>query len=308
MKKEKKEIRDLKGIWHDQWKFNENFININKMDLTAKQEQTKEYILLLQGEIHEVLREINYKKHRVEPIDLKTGNIKEEIIDVFKYWMSLAQLWFDHPEEIIQEYIRKSSVVEQRYKQEFQLDLMKEKKVIGVDIDGVLADYPKCFQDFILEKTGVWIDLQGYDLYGEYAAVLGRGVAENLKKEFRESGQKRYIPVIPEAKDFLHRYHKKGYKIVLLTSRPYKEHKRIFADTIYWLNKNELVHDAIIWDEEKNYKAIQQFPNMEFMVEDNGKFALNIAELGYPVYLIDKSYNQQVEHDNIIRIKGLNEI
>ena len=66
--------------------------------------------------------------------------------------------------------------------------------------------------------------------------------------------------------------------------------------------------DAIIFDEDKNYRVIRDFPHMKFMVEDNGKFAMNIAKLGYRVFLIDKPYNKDIGHENITRIKMLEEI
>ena len=273
------------------------------------EEATKEFCLHLIGEVTELLRETNYKSHRSDKVVIES-NLKEEWIDIFKYWMSIgiANGWDDIT--LVEEFNRKTEVVKHRYEVEKEMNLKTKKDLVALDIDGVLADYPLSFQNFIKEKTGVWVDIKGYDIYDEYSEVLGRDKLLELKHEYRESGQKRFIPVCEGAKDLCDRIHERGFGIIFLTSRPYKQYNRIFADTMEWLDKNGLKKsgDAIIFDEDKNYKAVREFPNIEFMVEDNGKFALNIAKLGYKVFLVDKLYNKDVSHKKITRLKTLGEL
>lgn len=299
----------MKRIWDDQKKFNRNFVDFGNLTQSEKETHTKDYCLQLLGEVSELLREINYKTHRKNHQVIES-NLKEEWIDIFKYWLSLGVLWGWDFKDFEEEYVRKSKVVEQRFGQELGKDWNSETKCVALDIDGVLADYPLSFQNFIKQKTGAWVNLKGYDLYHEYGEVIGQERIRELKQLYRESGQKRHIPLCGGAKALCDEIHSKGYRIIFLTSRPYKQYSRIFADTMEWLEKNGLKRegDAIIFDEEKNYKAIREFPSIEFMVEDNSKFAMNIAKLGYKVYLVDKNYNQGTEHENIKRIMKLGEI
>ena len=297
------------AIWKTQLDFNElvhgKLSDMNEVEIN---DWTKQMILELFSEVNEFLREINFKRHRKPTMTIKS-NMIEEWIDIFKYWLTIGLLQGWTPENFLDEYKRKSDVVLQRYQQENEIDYDNDK-MVALDIDGVLAKYPESFQNFIKEKTGVYVELQGYDLYEEYGMVIGRDIVEDLKCEYRESGQKRYIPLMYGAKSLCNRLHKKGYIIIFFTSRPVKEYKRIEADTNYWLKHNNLMlkGDAIMWDEEKNYKAIRNFPNIEFMVEDNSKYAENVAKLGYKVYLLNHRYNQDAKHKNIIRIKRLGEI
>ena len=303
----------LDKIWEIQKKFNSKFVDYETIsdddNITIKEDFTQKYALWLMGEVQELLREINFKSHRKVHRVIES-NLKEEWIDIFKYWLSIGLGWGWKPEDFMKEFERKSNVVELRYEQEVANDLLLEKNLVAFDIDGVLADYPLWFQKFIQKKTGIWLDVKSYDLYGEYGAVLGQERIRELKHEYRETGEKRNIPLCDGAKKTLDHVHAKGLRVVFLTSRPYKQYARIFADTMEWLEKNGLKKDgdAIIFDEDKNYRAIRDFPNMKFMVEDNGKFAMNIANLGYKVYLIDKPYNQEISHENISRIKSLEEI
>lgn len=274
-----------------------------------KTELTKEYCLLINDELMEFLRETNWKVHRKGYGDGRfiVSNMMEEWIDIFKYWLSLGQLWGFTPEDLIQEYYRKSAVVEQRYEQETQLEF-EAGKVAGVDIDGVLAQYPEGFLDFVNGKLGTNYTAEGLKEYNLYEAFdIPVPIMEQLKDEFRSTGRKRHLPVIPGAKEFLETLRAKGYQIVLLSARPYKQYKRIFADTQEWLKKNQLPYDAILWDENKCVKLLREFgqDTVSFFVEDHLGQANDVARLGCKVYLLEKSYNQGATRGGIIRVRDL---
>ncbi len=301
---------ELNDIWKDQKEFNKNFIDIEKMSKKEKVQQTKEYVLHLNSECDELLREMAWKVHRKQNTEIIESNLLEEVIDIFKYWLSIMQLWGFKPEDFVDEYYRKSSVVEQRYKQELQLDFESDR-IVGVDIDGVLADYPYHFVNFINEKIGTNYKPEDITTYDLYYGCLGLPVqiVKNLKDEFRQSGQNRYIPLIKGAKDFLKELQEDGYRIVLLSARPYKKYKRIFADTQEWLKKNKLVHDAILWDEDKCERLIREYgkDNVKFFIEDHLGNANSIAKIS-KVYLINKPYNQGKTHKNVLRVDDLQEV
>jgi len=299
----------LKKIWIKQLEFDSNFVDHENLKLADQQTISKQLILELQSEVMEFLRELNYKLHRKTNQQVIESNLIEEWIDIFKYWLAIGNVWGWTPEDFIREFERKSEVVWQRYEQE-HTDVNIGRDWVALDIDGVLADYPRSFQNFIQRHTGVYIELQGYDLYHEYGDVIGHEKVAELKNQYRETGEKLRIPLCEGAVDFCNQIHSAGYSIVFLTARPYKQYKRIYSDTLTWLEKNGLKKsgDMIIFDEDKNYRAVRELPEIKFMVEDNGKFAVNIAQLGLPVYLVDKKYNQGIEHKNITRINKLKEI
>ncbi len=299
---------NLNDIWEDQKDFNSNFIDFDNLTDQEKIEKTKEYTLLMIDEAMEMMRETSWKAHRKDTSEFLMGNFKEEYIDVFKYFVSIGLIWDISPEDVLNEYKRKSEVVEQRYKQEKQINL--DGKIAGIDIDGVLADYPHYFLRYVRKnaKTDLKVeDLNDYNLYQELGLPIE--LTKQLKHDFRQSGQLANVPLIPGAKKMLDSLHKNGYNIVLLSARPYKQYKRIFADTKEWLDKNNLYHDAIIWGEDKCSKLIREFgrDSVEFFIEDNLGNANDIARIS-KVYLYNMSYNQGETKGNVIRIDDLTEI
>lgn len=309
-----KNLQVLKEIWENQKRFNEIVMGkkFSQLSTAERQKWTKELILHLHSETDELLREIAWKIHRKEKAPIVLSNLQEELIDVFKYWLSIALVWDMSPEEWLEEYYRKSAVVEQKWHQEQELFQENDRRVVAVDIDQVLFGYLDSFLDFVQEKTSIdmaqYRQPETFDVYGLLAEKFGFGKIQTLKDEYRQSGQKRKGYLLNGAKRFLDLLRAEKFTIILLTARPYKQYRRLYADTLEWLKRYELPFDGIIWDERKNLVVYQEFPDLAFMVEDNLDTAKEVAKLGCKVYLLDKSYNQSPEIPNILRVESLEEI
>ena len=68
--------------------------------------------------------------------------------------------------------------------------------MVAVDIDGVLADYPRSFLEFINQELGTAYTIDQvttYDIYG--CLGIPPEVGLSIKNKYRETGQKRFIPV-----------------------------------------------------------------------------------------------------------------
>ena len=291
----------LEELWDIQKRFSDKII------FDSEEQGTKELSLHIMSELDELLREISWKIHRKDKKVIIRNNLLEEIIDLQKYVWSIALLWNFDLEEFCEEFKRKSKVVEQRWEQELSLSNMynSENKIIGVDIDGVIADYPTSFLQFV-GTFGIKVPP---DISHSRELLLSSQEHEHYKHLYREMGCKRDIPVIKGSKEFLIELSKNAYFIVLLTSRPYKRYKRIFADTMEWLAKNGLLYHAIIFDEEKNLRLYREFGDrVAFFIEDELEKANDIARIGIKVYLINKKYNVGDVIDGVIRVKNLQEI
>lgn len=306
---------NLSSIWENQEEFNRKLVDFKaiKDDKEEFQKWNNFYTLALQREVSEVLDTVDWKIHRKENKPVIKSNTLEELVDCMKYWMCLCQLHGFTPEDIEEEYYRKSNVVVQRHKQEI-MDTIKagKDKVVGVDIDGVLADYPKSFLDFINEELGTNYTMDMVDSY-DIPRCLGMTTEQGvrLKDKYRQSGYKRFIPVCEGAREMLQWMRGQGYKIMLLTARPYEEYKRIFADTLEWLERNNLPYDSIIFDERKEERLLREFgkDRIEFFIDDVAGNTNTISRLGVPCYLITRPYNVDNElAEGVTRIDTLEEV
>ena len=99
-----------------------------------------------------------------------------------------------------------------------------------------------------------------------------------------------------------------NYHIVIITSRPVKEHPSLLKQTINWLQKNDIEFDDLIFDESKHIAVLKRYPHLCFGCEDHRYYANLIAEWGYKMYLLDNRYNQGEIHKNVTRIKSLVEL
>jgi len=301
----------MNELWDIQYKFNEKFFKKNNIDFNnisneLKNHYSKEFILHISREIFEVLNEIPFKMHReYKTFKSKRKNIVEELIDVQKYLWGLFQIWDVDYNEFCEEFKRKSNVVQQRYNQEFNINFDKNKKIILFDIDGVIADYPNCFIEFINKKLST-----NYKTLFDIKNNYDKKTRIDFKDEYRNSGIKKNIPVIKDTVEFINNIDRNKYYIVILTARPYSKYFRIYADTLEWLKNIDIYYDMILWDEKKDRRILENFDinQIEFMVEDNLYYANKVSELNIKVYILNNEYNIGNCLKNVYRVNSTKEI
>ncbi len=283
--------------------FQRKLYTLEKMNMDEKIKLSKDYILCAHQELSEVLDCFKWKSHRKEDKHFSKSNLVEEIIDVFKYIITICYIWDISPKEFDKFFDDKTAVVLQRHRQEF-MTAKKNEKVCAIDLDDVLCEWEKHFVEIFNKKykENLSTDSQIRDHLGplEYA---------DFKHQFRESGEKRNIPIKKGARQLSEYLKKKGYRIIIISSRPYKDYFRIFSDTIYWLKKNRIKYNDLYFEENKHIKILKRFPNLKFMIEDNQKYAEQVADSGYKVFFLNKEYlTIDIYSKNIIRIDTLKEI
>ena len=184
------------------------------------------------------------------------------------------------------------------------------KKICYLDIDGVLNNYPECWLEFIRMKLLPKDSRTEYILGDLNRAKHNIPYQEykDLKWEYRESGYKETIPPNPDASRLTSDLRKLGYHIVIITSRPVKEHPSLFKQTINWLQKNKIEFDDLIFDEDKHIAVLKRYPHLIFGCEDHRYYANLVASWGYDMYLINNRYNSGEILPNVHRIDRLIEI
>lgn len=177
------------------------------------------------------------------------------------------------------------------------------ERVCALDIDGVLNYYPDPWVDFIND----WLDTNFRDLT-EAKNVVPYQKYRDLKYNYRESGYKATLKVRAGASKLTHRLKREGYTILIITSRPFQEHKGLFKLTTDWLNKNNILYDSIIDSRNKHVEVLLRSPRLDFMIEDHRYYANLVASWGYKVYLMNNQYNQGSILPGVKRIYSLEEV
>lgn len=291
----------LMKMFKMQRQFNCKIVNVKSIE--EKQKWTKEFILAGMAEYVEALSEINWNTWKQKK-PINSNNLVGELIDVQKFLINAAMFW-TNDKEYFKEFERKTQVVEQKARQNAELEKIKkhDKKVCGIDLDGVIVEYPLCFINFINKRTHKKFE----DLY-QVKKAFSNSKYLYFKDEYRKSGAKQNASVYNDSKVLIDSIKKMGYSVIILTKRPYHKYFRIFADTKICLDRNKIKYDAIIFSEEKHKKIVKEFPKLKFMVEDNRNIANEVGNWGYKCFLIDNIYNQGEVGKNVIRVKNLREI
>ena len=178
-------------------------------------------------------------------------------------------------------------------------------KIVALDIDGVLAEYPQHWINWVCSKKNnfyCFSDLKQMKDNIPYSEYL------QLKEEYRLSGEKINISEIEGAREFANKLTEKGYFIILLTARPVDKYPKVLEDTLQWLKKHQIHYDWFFMGKDKWSQVLKYFPTLQFLIEDNAFIANEVAKFGYRVYLLDNKYNQQPLHKTVIRIFHLSEV
>ncbi|MGN6367104.1 MAG: 5' nucleotidase, NT5C type [Phycisphaerae bacterium] len=91
----------------------------------------------------------------------------------------------------------------------------------------------------------------------------------------------------------------------VVTGRP----ERWLPSAISWMRRHNIQIEQVISARTVGGKgAAAQKLGLNFFIEDHAEFALEIANAGTPVFLLDRPYNQQGNHPLITRVKDWHQI
>lgn len=188
---------------------------------------------------------------------------------------------------------------------------MKNKKMkIGIDIDEVVVEffkeYLKLFNERF-EKNLVLDDILKFEIW-EFTDV-SKEDALSLAEEFNSSDNFFKMNFVDDSKESLFKINE-NFDIHFITSRPenLNEKTKIFLKSHFKEMDFDLHFSGGVWNDRKSKSQICKELEIPVLIEDRRKYALECAQEGIKVLLLDKSWNQNCEHENIICVKDWNEI
>lgn len=314
-------------VWNDQKEFNSQLRDLPQ----GEPERTaliKEFTLHQMTEMAEFLNAAGaFGTHRRldDPPLVNGENIRRQLIDQLKYWMSICQAFGFTPEQMTETYWRKSVAVRQRHAEEWLTDL--DSSVVLLDMDGVLCDYLVGLGRFLQEEgreLGFHFSSEHWDrIVKERLFVNADTLGVSLKDwnwinhEFRAEGGFRSLPLLPHAQKLVWFCREVlNAHTVIMTSRPIEQYPNIYDDTVAWLKNNNLHADKIWWGPNKAEKltAVREHihSNILFAVDDDPRYVEQFAQAGVErVYWYRHGYPTEPDmqkYPGIVPITGLKDI
>lgn len=175
------------------------------------------------------------------------------------------------------------------------------KPLIGLDIDGVLANTPKKLAEIFSRELGFEIkekDIRLFDLDKLY-----KGRAYDI---FKTNELEIYVNVELEegALETLNRL-KKDFHIIYLSNRP----TTFYDITLNWIRLNGLPllnYTSLIFTHDK--VSITKRMNISLVVEDNPYNIELMANAHIPVIIFDRPYNDYINPSGTFRAKNWHEV
>jgi NTP pyrophosphatase (non-canonical NTP hydrolase) len=263
----------------------------SSMPEVAAAQVAKNMALGLYEEVSELVRVTShYKAHILKRHIVDTANVLEESVDVLKYLLSINQLFGITPDQFLEAFIGKTKVVEDKANGE-RMALERDTRMVVSDLDGCIADL-SAWQSSLADAA------KGIEGDDKSIAVL-----EALKNDFYRGGGFRDVPAIKGAVEGIQAIRAAGYKLVIVTARPYWQYKRVYGDTLHWLRKHGIEYDLILFNKDKA-EAIYEYllPAWpRWFIEDRSKHALELAAIGVNVLLLNYIRNQDIKEQHKIR-------
>lgn len=181
---------------------------------------------------------------------------------------------------------------------------------IAIDIDDVVVGFFENYMKFI-ETKGVKRVPYGDICCSEMWKVFGisKELVLELADEYHSCKYFDEVEFIEGAKDgvcFL----RDNFDIVFVTARPKVVHKKT-KDFIF--EKFGLLGNKVVFSGNSFYGGVSKCEickelGIGLIIEDNGHDSLKYAKNGMKVLLLDKPWNQGIEHERIFRCKDWGEV
>ncbi|MFA4960680.1 MAG: DNA polymerase II large subunit [Candidatus Pacearchaeota archaeon] len=178
---------------------------------------------------------------------------------------------------------------------------------IGVDVDDVLCDTMRLFLKFIMGEKGInknFDDVKSYNLKKNFGFELEE--SNMLYKKMLDEFQ---IDLISGAADSVKKLHE-NHDIIFITSRQliHKEKTESFLKTYFIDNPIVYFSSDYNSDQGRNKEEICRELGIGVIIEDNDEHSLRYAQNGICVLLLDKPWNKNIFHENIVRCNGWEEV
>lgn len=176
------------------------------------------------------------------------------------------------------------------------------RPVVALDIDGTLGNWHDDFLQFAWrwlygskkDVPSYWFKYNGCPI--EQHLCVTKEQYRAVKLAYRQSGLKRDMRVFPGAVDLVRAVRNAGAEVWVCTTRPYLRLDNLDPDTREWLERNDIIVDAVIYGEHK-YRDLCELVGVERIVgalDDLPEKVQEAQAQGIPAMLIQRYHNRDI--------------
>lgn len=284
-------MAELKDLWEAQANQQFNWYNLQAIGPEEKSRYLKDQLINLYEEVTELSKVANIDRYHIllrEPV--VKHNVLDQGVDIFKLLVAIMQLNGISCEEFVETFMSKTRIVDTKWKGQ-QLKLTRDLKLVVTDLDGCVCDISG-FTD-VLDEHRNSPDAQQGSQFGTQQAL------EFVKQKFYIGGGFRSVPPIEGSIEALAKIREMGYKLVIITARPFWQYARLYADTTAWLEQHGVKYDHIIFNKDKAEAVWSKLhpARPTWFIEDRLKHAIELTDIGIRVLLLNKA--RSYEHPMI---------
>jgi len=183
---------------------------------------------------------------------------------------------------------------------------------VGIDIDEIITEFAKGYLKLFNKKYNKNVEFEDLFTYSLWKPLgISRKDSLELAEEYYSSDSFDNIKLVQGAEEGVKKL-KENHELVFITSRPapVREKTEISLRRFFPELNLEIIYSSNSYAE-TNGKTKGDICNeleIDLMIEDDLEHALDCAEKGIKVILLDKPWNQRVSHENLFRIKNWDEI
>lgn len=271
----------LNQVWNQQLRYN---LRVKDRQQRSEAEWAQTYLLGLVSEMGEMLTAMRWKHHRLETLGDFGPNVREELVDLTKYVLSLWQLLGYDPSYMLNAVYEKGLYLEKMFQQDFEPMLLE--RVVILDIDNVLADLDAALVPFMREHLGdcegtvVDPDLHLDTMYGWQFEQYRE--AKNL---FEAKGGYRTLEPIYNLQELFVALNDIGFSIATYTARPVTVFRKIRLDTFQWFLDHGVMPDVLKFGREERIayaSQLQATGRTVVLVDDNEGTVKRASRSGIP--------------------------
>lgn len=166
--------------------------------------------------------------------------------------------------------------------------------VLGVDLDGVCADFYQRMREITAEWFEVDVDTLPKEVSFGLAewGVRDQHVYESIHRfAVTQKALFETVPMIPGARKYLRRLSEEGYRIRIITHRLFISylHEKAVRQTINWLDTNGIPYWDLCFMKEKDQVGADVY------IEDSPTNVLRLRDTGHYTICFANSTNRHIE-------------